>query len=152
MPVTPRTFFFILFLIFLSFEIVPSFSGDPVVVIVSLENPIQGITQEGLQEIYLGESKKWDDGSTIIPLSLIETHPASGVFRETVLKKTAGDLQVFWIQQIFSEKGSPPVILKSDREIKEYVASRKGAIGYIHSSVLDKSVKSILVDGKAFIQ
>jgi hypothetical protein len=68
------------------------------------------------------------------------------------LKKTAAELKVFWIQQIFSQKGNPPIILKDEREVKEFVSSQKGAIGYIHASALDSTVKSILVEGKAFIQ
>lgn len=145
------SFLWLLFLLF-SFDAPRVLSGDPVSVVVSLENPILGMTMENLQGAYLGEIKKWDDGSPIVPLNLIETHPASGLFRETVLKKTEADLEAFWIQQIFSEKGSPPVILKDEREVKEYIASHKGAIGYLRSSALDASVKPILVDGKAFIQ
>src|SRR3569832_1962172 len=144
-------FLWLLFILF-SFDASPFFGGDPLSVVVSLDNPILGMTRENLQGAYLGEIKKWEDGSPIIPLNLIESHPASGLFREMILKKTEADLEVFWIQQIFSEKGSPPVILKDDREVKEYVASHKGAIGYLRSSALDASVKSILVDGKAFIE
>ena len=142
----------LLFLVSLSFKSVPSFSADPVVVIVSLGNPIRGLTKEWLQGVYLGENKKWDDGSPITPLNLRETDPASTLFREHILKKTAADLKVFWIQQIFSQKGTPPIILKDEREVKDFVSSQKGAIGYIRSSALDQTVKAVSVEGKAFIQ
>lgn len=141
-----------LFFVLLSFNPPSSLSADPVVVIVSLQNPVNEITQERLQEAYLTEGKKWADGSTIVPLNLIQSHPASILFRERVLKKTAADLNVFWIQQVFSWKGSPPIILKEDQEVKAYISSHKEAIGYIRSSALDSTVKSIRVDGKAFIQ
>jgi ABC-type phosphate transport system substrate-binding protein len=137
---------------FLSFKIVASLSAEQVVVIVSLESPIYSISNERLQGAYLGEGKKWEDDSIIIPVNLIETHPASGLFMEKVLKKTAADMKVLWIQQIFSGKGSPPIVMKEDREVKAYVASHKGAIGYIRSSALDSTVRSIPVDGKVFIQ
>lgn len=143
---------FLLFLIVSLFGSGSSLSLEPVIVVVSAENPIREITAEELREIYLGENKKWKDGSPIVPLNLVEKHPASVLFRENILKKTAADLTVFWIQQIFSEKGSPPVILKEDSEVKAYISSNKGAIGYIRSSAADATVKPISVDGKAFLQ
>jgi hypothetical protein len=45
---------------------------------------------------------------------------------------------------VFSGKALPPKQMGSDDEMKKFVASNKGAIGYIKASSLDDSVKAVV--------
>ena len=49
-----------------------------------------------------------------------------------------------WARITFTGKGTPPKELKSDAEVKAFVAANPRAIGYVDASAVDSSVKAVL--------
>lgn len=125
----------------------PFDEGEALVVIVSLENPVERISSEELRAIYLKEKVTWEDGAPITPIDLEEADPARQVFTEKILKRTVEDLKLYWVKRIFSAQGTPPLSSQGDPQVKEYIVSHKGAIGYIRWKNLDGTVKAVLIDG-----
>lgn len=135
-----------LFLFFLCSGLADASDGE-LVVIVSPENKVERISVEEMKAIYLKEKKEWEDGIPFIPIDLEESHPAREQFAEKIMKRTLAGLKFYWIQQIFSGRGTPPIVLGSEEKVKAYVNGHPGAIGYIYSKNLDATVKPIWIEG-----
>jgi ABC-type phosphate transport system substrate-binding protein len=123
-----------------------------VVIVVGVASPVKEVSAADLKAIYLGEKKHWPDGTPIVPIDQAESDPIRELFSTRIMGKSVAALRSYWVQQIFAGKGTPPKALGSDRNVKEYLALHKGAIGYIRSEALDPSVRIIPVDGKSAVR
>jgi|SRR5579863_1420500 len=130
---------------------VPFPKEDLLVIVVSVENQIDRISERDLKSIYLKDRQEWANGRAIIPVDLEDTE-AQEIFSRKILKKGLHEVKVYWFQQIFYAKAAPPLVMKGDREVKEFIALNPGAIGYIHFGNLDSRVKAIFVGEKKTIQ
>ena len=96
-----------------------------------------------LAQIYLKQRRRWPDGEVIVPVNRESTSDARAQFARSVLSYTPRQLAVYWNRQYFHGT-QPPATLASDEAMKRFVANEPRAIGYIHASVLDASVRSAL--------
>nr|WP_315484451.1 substrate-binding domain-containing protein [uncultured Undibacterium sp.] len=110
-----------------------------VVVIVNPANAAN-IDEEQIAKIFLGQTKTFSNGVEAVPIDQKE-----GTVREEfgnkLLKKNPAQLKAQWARQIFTGGAKPPKELASDDEILKFVASTPGAIAYIDSSKVNKTVK-----------
>jgi ABC-type phosphate transport system substrate-binding protein len=110
-----------------------------VVVIVNPANAAN-IDEEQIAKIFLGQTKTFSNGTEAVPIDQKE-----GALREEfgnkLLKKNPAQLKAQWARQIFTGGAKPPKELASDDEILKFVASNPGAIAYIDSSKVNKTVK-----------
>lgn len=120
---------------------------DEIAIIVSPDNHRNQILETDLKLIYLGEKKEWENGKKITPVDLDETDPLREKFDVIYLNKSPSSLKYFWVQQIFTGRGVPPLELKNEQLVKEYVVSHPGSIAYIHARNLDSNVRKVLVVG-----
>ncbi len=68
-------------------------------------------------------------------------------FHSAVLHDSEEALATFWNREYF-QGTAPPVVLRSSRAVRAYVATTPTAIGYIRRSELDASVAEVeVVDG-----
>jgi ABC-type phosphate transport system substrate-binding protein len=123
-------------------------SQEEIVIIVSSNHRVSRVTDVDLRLIYLGEKKEWDDGKPVTPVDLDETDPLREKFDNSFLNKSLSSLKHYWIQQILTGRGVPPLEFKTEQLAKEYIASHPGSIGYIHSRNLDSTLKKIQITGE----
>jgi ABC-type phosphate transport system substrate-binding protein len=110
-----------------------------VVVIVNPANSA-AIDEEQIAKIFLGQTKTFSNGSEATPIDQKEG-PTREEFGNKLLKKNPSQLKAQWARQIFTGGAKPPKELGSDDEILKFVANTPGAIAYIDSSKVNKSVK-----------
>ena len=58
-----------------------------------------------------------------------------GRFSKEILGHSASAVQRYWEERIFSGRGQPPPIKRSDEDVIEFVESNVGAIGYVSEAV-----------------
>jgi ABC-type phosphate transport system substrate-binding protein len=116
--------------------------AEDIVIIINKDNA-NAVDTIFVQRVYVGTVKGWPDGSVVMVLDQPEGSEAREVFCSTVLKKSVPNVKAIWSQNIFTGKGLPPKVSSPDLAIKQFVATNKGAIGYIRASQLDDSVKTI---------
>ncbi len=112
-----------------------------VVVIVNPANSAS-IDEEQIAKIFLGQTKTFSNGSEATPIDQKEG-PVREEFGNKLLKKNPSQLKAQWARQIFTGGAKPPKELGSDDEILKFVASTPGAIAYIDSSKVNKTVKVV---------
>ena len=116
--------------------------ADDIVIIVNRDNK-NVVDIAFVQRAYLGTIKGWPDGTSVTVLDQPEGSEAREVFCASVLKRSVANIKAIWSQNIFTGRGLPPKITTPDQAIKQVVASNVGAIGYIHASQLDATVKAL---------
>jgi len=117
----------------------PAFAGD-FVVIVNKSNAATA-DKATVAKIYSGTMKQWSDGTTVAAVDLPEDSPVRASFSTDVVGKSVLSLKGVWALLVFSGKASPPKQVASDDDVKKFVSTNKGGVGYVKSSSVDDSVK-----------
>lgn len=115
-------------------------------VIVHSDNPVPSIPAKTAQDFFLGKVTRWSDGTPLVAVDQVEKSPAREEFSRTVLKKKVEAVKSFWLTQIFSGRGTPPVELKTDAAVIDAVRAQRGAVGYVSSeTALPAGVRAVAV-------
>ncbi|NHN29063.1 phosphate ABC transporter substrate-binding protein [Paenibacillus agricola] len=110
---------------------------DALVVFVHPENPVTGLTLEQIKQIYKGDINNWSEvGGANLEIEVTSQDPSQGTY-ETWREKVMGSTS-------FLTKKTR--ILES-RAIQSYTAAHKGAIGYISTLSVNKTVKPLPING-----
>lgn len=96
-----------------------------------------------IKRMYLGQLKVFPDNSRVKPIDQEEGSLIREMFASSVLGKSSQQLKTYWAKLMFTGQGNPPVVEKSDRDVKQAVADDPSAIGYIDAANLDDTVKVI---------
>ena len=84
----------------------------------------------------------WSDHSAVVAVNLAASNPLRRAFSLSVFKKTPEQLQDYWNDQYFHGVLPPPV-LGSEEAVLRFVASTRGAVGYVSACSVDKRVDVI---------
>jgi ABC-type phosphate transport system substrate-binding protein len=124
----------------------PAASADASFVVI-VHPEVQGdeIPKVILSAIFLRKAPRWEDGSDVRPVDQSMNSPVRAVFTEAVLDMPSSKAQRFWNDEI--KKGvKPPPVKSSDQDVIAYVASTRGAIGYVSAGVaVPQSVKPMQI-------
>ena len=111
---------------------------DGIVPIVHPSNKLSDITLEQLREIYSGKIKSWKElGGPDRPVSAVSRDTSSGTYE-------------VWEEKVLKEDRvrADALLVASNGQAVQTVAQNRVAIGYIGIGYVDKSVKSVKVNGK----
>ena len=110
---------------------------DAIAIIVNPANPISGLTQGQVQDIFSGKVLNWREvGGKDVPIVLVNRDEASGT-REAFLKIAMDGVD-------FSKNA---VIQPGTGQVRSIVGSTPGAIGYISHGYLTSDVKAVRYKG-----
>jgi ABC-type phosphate transport system substrate-binding protein len=98
-----------------------------------------------VSDVFLGKTRRLRDGTTLLPLDQRHDSKVKERFYLKITKKSAAQLKAYWARQVFTGQGTPPLVLNSDRDIKELVSNNPNMIGYIDAAYVDDTVKVMLL-------
>ena len=116
-------------------------SNSDFIIVANKHMDGSSINKKALKGIYLREVKKWGNGNKIIVVNL----QGGGEFYQDLFGKTAVQMQAYWLNMRIKYSVDLPVTKKDPADVKQFVASNRGAIGFIKESDLDDSVKVLKV-------
>jgi ABC-type phosphate transport system substrate-binding protein len=122
--------------------ITPAIAGD-VQVIANPGVGVADLTADDLKEIFLG-GKTSVGGAAVEPV-FEQTGAAHEEFLKTYLGKSDAALRNHFKTLVFTGKGAQPKAFASDAEVLKYVASTKGAIGYVSAAADTAGVKKLQI-------
>ena len=128
----------------LMFALAGASANADIVVIVNPKNPAASLSADQVSGLYLGTATTFPDGSAV---ALVDQPESAGIrtdFYQKATGRSVAQAKATWARIAFTGKGTPPKELKSDADVKAFVASDPKAIGYIDSSAVDGSVKVAL--------
>lgn len=115
-----------------------------VVVIVNPKNPASSLTTEQVAALYLGNATTFPGGGPVAMADQPEAAGIRGTFYQKAIGRSVAQVRATWARITFTGKGTPPKELKSDADVRAFVASDPKAIGYVDASAVDSSVKAVL--------
>jgi ABC-type phosphate transport system substrate-binding protein len=125
-------------------EATPSFQ-----VIVASGNPATTIKRQELAQFFLKKKSRWSDGREVVPVDQTARSTVRGAFTRSVLAAEGmehlSEVESFWLQQVYSGRGTPPPIKASDKDVVAFVEANPGAIGYVSAAAASGSVKVLTV-------
>ena len=101
------------------------------------------LSADHLKDIFLGG--KTDVGGAAVEPVFEQTGAAHEAFLKTYVGKSEAALRIYFKTLVFTGKGTQPKAFASDAEVVKYVASTKGAIGYVSPSADTAGAKKISV-------
>jgi len=104
------------------------------------------ISRSVLAGIYQKEMIRWGDQSRIHPVDQSSHAPVRQAFNQEILGRSLGEVQSYWTQRMAVDREIPPPTKASDEAVLEFVAGKKGAIGYVSGGIdLPPGVKLLAV-------
>jgi len=112
------------------------------VTVISNKSVNETVNQTMLTNIYTMVYSKWSSGSKVVVIDNNESS-VHGKFYSFIGKDPAS-VRKEWLKKQLTGEGKAPESLNSDEEVINKVASTPGAIGFVKSSSVNKSVKVLL--------
>jgi len=111
-------------------------------VIVNPANSIQKLSARDVQDIFLGKSTAWPDGSKI-KVAVFKKGDVHKTFLGDIAQLTPMQFSVYWKKIIFTGGGTPIMVVKDEAEMKDFIKANVAAIGYISPAALDTGIKDV---------
>jgi len=118
-----------------------SFTLQAELVVIAHPSVSDNLDRKEISRIYLGKSKKFPNGKSVLPINLPEGNASRNAFNSNVLKKSADQMKSYWAKQVFTGKGRPPREESSAKEVIDLVKDNPSIIGYIDASAVTGDVK-----------
>jgi len=123
-------------------------SWEGLAIIVNPKNPTGNLTLAQLRNVFLAERKWWSNHRRIALAGMRPGTPERQAVLRVIYRMGDRRQDNYFLYQAFKgETVTPPVTLQSATEIKKYVGSTPGAMGYLRASDVDSSVKVVRVNG-----
>lgn len=116
-----------------------------VVAVVSATNPVTTLGKHEVVDIFLGRANRFPNGRPVVPIDQAEGSRVRNEFYTRFAGMSAAQVKSHWSRIIFTGRGMPPREASDGVEVRNFVAARPDAIGYIERAVVDDSVKVLLV-------
>jgi ABC-type phosphate transport system substrate-binding protein len=111
---------------------------SPFVVIVSAANPAHSLKRQELARLFLKKTSRWSHGLEVLPVDQSARSPVRNAFTHGVLAvegmEQLSAVENFWLQQVYSGRGTPPPVKSTDAAVVAFVEANPGAIGYVSAA------------------
>ena len=119
---------------------------EPLVIIVHPQSGVTLLTQQEATNIFMGRQKCFASGLVAMPME--QTQPGVRTqFYRLLLHRAPAEVSAYWARLCFSGQARPPLQAKNSEDVLAFVATHRGAIGFVEQAKLDTRVKGILVLG-----
>ena len=112
-----------------------------IAVIVSKDLDLASLSQSDIKRVFLGKKRKL--AGKKVKLVDLKNSDISARFYADIIGKSGASLRKYRAKLIFTGRGRAPKEVSTPSEVKSFVSSESGAIGYIPASDLDASVKAV---------
>lgn len=124
----------------------PAWEG--LAIVVHPRNPIANLTLAQLHSIFLGERKWWTHRRRVLISTMRRGTPEHETVLRVLYRMDDHELEKYFLYQAFKGEASrSPAILRTPADVRKFVGTTPGAVGYLRASDVDDSVKVVRVNG-----
>lgn len=128
---------------------IPFAAARDLAVVSNKANALAGIAMPDLVKISKGQTNRWPDGKSVTFVMRSPASPEMRVFLEKVYELSESEVKELVSTANHGRMGHPAImIVDSDEELVNKVASLPGAIGVVDVYAINSSVAVIKVGGK----
>ena len=127
---------------------VPRTPWEGLAIVVNRSNPVSEVSLPQLRSMFFGERKWWTPHRRVVLASLKRGTPERQTISRVIYKRNDQELDRYFLYQEF--KGEPSAsrrTLQTPAQVRKFVVTTPGAVGYLRESDVDDSVKVIRVNG-----
>ena len=125
-----------------SFLLLTGFAQAGIVVVVSKNSDLGGLTRNEVRQIFNGQLNRVGEIS-VKPLDLPVAASQREVFYQQVMGKSVEQMKSYWARMIFTGRGMSPREVSSDREMTLLVGSDRKFIGYMDEADVTSDLKVV---------
>lgn len=125
-------------------SVLAAHANAEMVVIVNPKNPAVSMTAAQVAALYLGNATTFPGGGAVALSDQPESTGIRGDFYQKATGRSVAQVKATWARITFTGRGTPPKELKTDADVKAFVAADLKAIGYVDASAVDASVRAVL--------
>ncbi|NLD36831.1 MAG: hypothetical protein GX654_08180 [Desulfatiglans sp.] len=114
--------------------------------IIIANESVQGdaISNNDAAQIFIGKKRAWENGDTIVPVTLTNGTTHENFLKE-VVNKSPLQFKTYWKNVVFTGKGQALKNFDSESDLVSFVVNTKGAIGYISSNTQCSGAKILTI-------
>ncbi len=117
-------------------------------IVVNPKNPTANLSLTQLRTVFLCERHWWPHRRHIVLAGMRRGTPERQTVLRVIYQMDDRSLNHYFLYQSFKgETPMPPTTLQTPADIKKFVSTTLGAVGYLRASDVDGSVKVIRVNG-----
>ena len=115
------------------------------IIVANSDTELSSISKAQLKKVYLKKVPLLPNGKPAAVTGLKEGD-ARDDFIKSILHKSEASLHSYWSRLMFSGRGEPPRLFKTEEELLEYIRKTPGAIGFVDSNTqLGENVVAVSV-------
>lgn len=123
-------------------------SWEGLAIVVNRSNPTTNVSLPQLRAMYVGDRKWWSSRHRIALVSMQRNTPEWQTALRVIYKMDNRELDRYFLYQSFiGEHFTGPTTLPAAADVKKFVVSTPGAVGYLRESDVDDSVKVLRING-----
>ncbi|MCK0155156.1 hypothetical protein MWU49_15685 [Alcanivorax sp. S6407] len=111
-----------------------------VVVVVSMDSPVTGLSESQLRQLYLEGSGRVD-GISVRALDLPEGAKVREDFYQKAVGKTPAQMKGYWARMIFTGRGAPPRMVSGNRAMQVMLDNNPEMVGYLPANQVGDKLK-----------
>lgn len=122
---------------------------EPLAIVVNRNNPLSEISFTDLRRLFRGQRSRWSNGRRVTLVMRDPGTPERDAILRTLYGLDEDEYRRTYLQAVFSgEASDAPKSLASTNGVLRFVYNVPGAIGYVRARDVDRSVKTLRVDGR----
>lgn len=121
-------------------------NGIQIAIVVHPDISLNNLTRGVLRAIYSKRLRQWPDGTRVQVHALPDNRPVHDRFCKKQLNIFPHQMRKIWDRIVYSGTGQAPIQVDSEIEMLTTISSTPGAIGYVSSNLVNKTVKAIDVE------
>ncbi len=119
--------------------------ADDVVIITNKSVSADSLKEEDVKNIFIGKVTSWNDNQKINFATLPNGDEIHKAFLKKFIKRTPEQYSRYWKKQIFTGKSRIPKSFQTEKDMLEFVAGTKGAVGYASTSQITDDIKVLTI-------
>jgi len=123
--------------------------GD-VAVVVGPDTPVDNLSFADVRKLFMGDRQYWNSNLRVTLLIRAPVARERDVVLKMIYGMTEAQFRQYWISKIFRlETSSGPKIVYSTEMAAELVTAIPGAVAFMDSAIVPKSLKTVKIDGRS---
>jgi hypothetical protein len=123
--------------------------GD-VAVVVGPDTPVDNLSFTDVRKLFMGDRQYWNSNLRVTLLIRAPVARERDVVLKMIYGMTEAQFRQYWISKIFRlETSSGPKIVYSTEMASELVTAIPGAVAFMDSAIVPKSLKIVKIDGRS---
>ncbi len=123
--------------------------GD-VAVVVGPDTPVDNLSFADVRKLFMGDRQYWNSNLRVTLLIRAPVARERDVVLKMIYGMTEAQFRQYWISKIFRlESSSGPKIVYSTEMASELVTAIPGAVAFMDSAIVPKSLKTVKIDGRS---